>query len=325
MTTFRQWTWAALIAVSAAVAVSQRAEADIGGSRDHPLVGRYAGSQIVYYSANDYDEAWLLKAPMALNHPKEPGNPFWEQLEGRVTKIRYGIPAGRSSLEVLRNYEAALKGKGFQTLFACADLDCMRDGDRSDIHRIGAMVDHDNGNPVIYFDRARYVLTRLDRPQGPVFAAIFVGERQQQATAFVQVVEAKAMEGGQIVVMSASEMGDALTRSGKVDLYSILFDFDRAELKPESGETLDQIAALLREKPALRLAIIGHTDNQGSAPYNLDLSRRRAAAVVAALVATHRIAADRLTSSGEGFSRPVAPNDNEDGRARNRRVELVSR
>lgn len=312
-------------ALTAAMLATGGALADVGGSRDHPLIGRYAGSEIVYYSSNDYDEAYLLKAPMALNHPKEPGNPFWDQLEGRVTKIRYAIPAGRSSLEVLRNHEAALKDKGFRIVFACTDIQCMRDGDKPDIYRIGEMVDSDNGNPIIYFDRARYVLARLARPDGAVHASILVGERQQKATAFVHIVEGKAMETGQIVTLSADEMDDGLLQGGRVDLYSILFDFDRAVIKPESMPTLDEIAKLLAKRPELKLDIIGHTDNQGSAQYNLDLSRRRAAAVVAALTSAYGIAPGRLSSSGEGFERPVAPNDTEEGRARNRRVELVSR
>jgi outer membrane protein OmpA-like peptidoglycan-associated protein len=77
-------------------------------------------------------------------------------------------------------------------------------------------------------------------------------------------------------------------------------------------------------KPELRLNIVGHTDNKGSADYNLSLSQRRAAAVVASLVSQYGIDAGRLTSEGAGMTRPLAPNDTDEGRAKNRRVELVA-
>lgn len=93
-------------------------------------------------------------------------------------------------------------------------------------------------------------------------------------------------------------------------------------MKPESRPTLDQIADLLRARPDLRLQVVGHTDNVGRPDYNLDLSARRAANVLAALVETYAVDPGRLSSAGAGQTTPVAPNDSEDGRARNRRVKL---
>jgi OOP family OmpA-OmpF porin len=84
----------------------------------------------------------------------------------------------------------------------------------------------------------------------------------------------------------------------------------------------DEIAKLLQEKPELK--IVGHTDNKGTPEYNLDLSSRRAANVVVALTGSYGIAADRLTSEGAGLTQPIASNDTEEGRAKNRRVELVA-
>jgi OOP family OmpA-OmpF porin len=297
--------------------------ADAPGAKDHPLVGRYAGSEIVFYKTSEYDEALLLKGKMHWHEPKAADNPAFETFEGRVTKIRYTAPSGRSSLEIFRNYEASLKSKGFRTSFSCFDVACFTVGTQSDVHQLGAAVDSDNNNPMIYFDRVRYMLAKLDRPEGAVYAAILVGERLQQTTVFVHVVETKAMDSGQIVVLSANEMDDELSKNGRVNLYSILFDFDRDTLRPESTPTLDEIAKLMNERPSRRLKIVGHTDNQGGMEYNMDLSRRRAGRVVSVLVGNYRIATTRLSSSGEGYNRPVASNDNDEGRARNRRVELI--
>ena len=114
----------------------------------------------------------------------------------------------------------------------------------------------------------------------------------------------------------------ALEESGRALVYDILFDFNRATLRPESGAVLDRIAATMGNHPDWRLTVEGHTDNVGSASYNQTLSEQRARATVAALVA-RGVSADRLTAVGHGMSRPVEDNATSGGRARNRRVELA--
>jgi OmpA-OmpF porin, OOP family len=108
-----------------------------------------------------------------------------------------------------------------------------------------------------------------------------------------------------------------------VSLYGIYFDTDKTDVKPESQPTLQEIAKLLKQDASLRLYVVGHTDNVGTYDHNLDLSQRRAAAVVGELTTKHGVAAVRLRPAGVGMLSPVAPNDNEQGRAKNRRVELV--
>jgi len=95
-------------------------------------------------------------------------------------------------------------------------------------------------------------------------------------------------------------------------------------IKPESKPTLDEIAKLLSGQPELSVFIVGHTDNQGAYDYNIDLSRKRAAAVAAALAKSCNIAPARMRTAGVGFLAPVGSNATEDGRALNRRVELVA-
>jgi OOP family OmpA-OmpF porin len=118
-------------------------------------------------------------------------------------------------------------------------------------------------------------------------------------------------------------MKQAIHDSGKVAVYGLYFDTDKDAVKSESQPTLAEIAKLLTSEPTLHLHIVGHTDNQGKSDYNLDLSRRRAASVVAELTSKYGIAATRLDAFGCGMYSPVASNEAEEGRARNRRVELV--
>jgi len=116
-------------------------------------------------------------------------------------------------------------------------------------------------------------------------------------------------------------LADRLENDGKVDLYGIYFDTDKDVLKSESEAALQQVLTMLNSKPDLRIAIGGHTDSQASDAYNLDLSKRRAQAVMAWLV-NKGIDAPRLTAQGFGESQPVADNDSAAGRALNRRVEI---
>jgi outer membrane protein OmpA-like peptidoglycan-associated protein len=143
-----------------------------------------------------------------------------------------------------------------------------------------------------------------------------------QALAQLVVVSADVMEK-KMAFVNADDMKQAIHDSGKVAVYGLYFDTDKDAVKSESQPTLAEIAKLLKSEPALRLHVVGHTDNQGKSDYNLDLSRRRAASVVAELTSKYGIPATRLDAFGCGIYSPVASNEAEEGRAKNRRVELV--
>jgi outer membrane protein OmpA-like peptidoglycan-associated protein len=123
-------------------------------------------------------------------------------------------------------------------------------------------------------------------------------------------------------VAEAGDLANSLAKTGKVDIYGILFDIDKTALKPESKRTLEEVAKLLRTDPSLKLEVAGHTDNTGGAAHNMRLSAGRAASVVHALVDAFGIEEGRLRAIGYGDTKPVAPNDSDQGRAQNRRVEL---
>lgn len=124
--------------------------------------------------------------------------------------------------------------------------------------------------------------------------------------------------------VTGKTLGEGLARDGKVALYGILFDTGKATLRPESDPTLAAIADMMGTAPGLSIYVVGHTDNIGSLAANTTLSEQRAAAVVKALVATHGVAASRMTAKGVGQLSPVAPNSTDEGRQKNRRVEIVA-
>lgn len=120
----------------------------------------------------------------------------------------------------------------------------------------------------------------------------------------------------------SSQLAADLAKSGKVAIYDIYFDFNEARIREESEPRLKEIADVMKANPSWRLSVAGHTDSVASDSFNLDLSKRRAAAVKSALVSRYSIAADRLDTTGNGEAQPRDTNDTVEGRARNRRVEL---
>ena len=119
------------------------------------------------------------------------------------------------------------------------------------------------------------------------------------------------------------EVEQQLAQAGRADIYGIYFDFDKATPRPESAPVMKEIAQALKDNPNWKLEIEGHTDNVGGSSYNLNLSDERAQGIMQSLITQYGIPADRLTAKGFGQTQPKATNDTVEGRALNRRVELV--
>lgn len=176
----------------------------------------------------------------------------------------------------------------------------------------------------------QYLIARRTGPQGDTHASVYAAaadfkpnkETFGKAVILLDVIESTPMES-KMVTVDASEMAKGLASTGHVALYGIHFDTDKADIKPESEPTIAEIAKLLQQDPKLTMYVVGHTDNVGGFDYNMGLSQRRAGAVVAALTGKHGIAPARLKAAGTGPLAPVATNAAEEGRAKNRRVELV--
>jgi outer membrane protein OmpA-like peptidoglycan-associated protein len=292
--------------------------ADVAGSKDHPIVSRYAGSEILKFDARDFDGYVLPLGPV---QDKRRGPGQAQNLEGRVTRIHYRAPEGRAALEVFRNYEQSLRGAGFETLYQCENQGCGRDLSPA----LGApqiMNFHDKDQ--------KYIAARLSRASGDVYVSVFTasaysvgGANKNRVFTQLDVVETVPMKTGQVIV-DADAMAREIAANGRVALYGIYFDTGKAETKPESEPALEEIAKLMKQDATLKLLVVGHTDTAGDFDYNLDLSRRRAQSVVQALVTGHRVPAARLKSWGVGYAAPVASNSAEAGRSKNRRVELVA-
>jgi OOP family OmpA-OmpF porin len=216
-----------------------------------------------------------------------------QRVEGRYWLIHYSIKDGQkasSRLDITRNYRNAFAAKGG-----------------------GARYEEPDG----------YTLTLvLKQPNGSeLWCDVDVSNGGDDYT--LTIIEKAAMT--QQVALSAAELARALNETGSVALHNILFDTGKATIKPESADALKVVIDALAADTALKVEIQGHTDNVGTAAANKTLSQQRADAVRDYLIKTGSIAPARLTAVGFGDTKPVGPNTTEDGRAKNRRVELVKK
>ena len=216
---------------------------------------------------------------------KASGDNRTKHVEGKIEKISYSC-TGKSALQVRRNTEQALRSAGFAIDFTGYDVPTH-------------YVTGHKGGLWIAVEAAE-----LTGDSQYTFTSVITEEMKQEMTA-----DAKAWAG-------------EISKSGHVAVYGIEFDTGKATLKPESEKTLSQVLALLQGQPDWKMRIEGHTDSTGTREGNQALSQQRAGAVVAWLV-KNGIAGSRLTAVGVGDTRPVADNKTEEGRARNRRVELA--
>lgn len=316
------------------------------------LLPRYAGSFILAQTRKDFDELVLpLGKAIGSSYQADPDKKLRyekvETVEGRLTRTVYVVPEGRSTLEVVRNYTNELEGKGAKTLFQCSKAECGEEFHK--LHGVPRALKPEGtaynrarrdltGNVLEYVapsDDQRLWVGKWERGGGAdvyvsIYAATQTGGSRGNISAalkgrvlvMLDVLETKAMQQN-LAFVSAEQIGGALGKDGRVALYGILFDFDKADIKPESDKQLVEMANLLKATPGLKVFIVGHTDNKGTFAYNTDLSQRRAEAVAKALASRYGIAADRLVAKGVGPLSPLAPNDDEDGQSKNRRVELV--
>jgi OOP family OmpA-OmpF porin len=304
--------------------------ADVPGSKDAPGMRRYAGSEIVGYRAPKFDEFLIPLGP-----PKEFTPPSYEKslkTEGLVSRYTYAAPAGRTPTELMRNYKLEFDRLGLVTLYEKGAGEKgwfgPTQGNIEDEDQLGQILSYNEAQERVLVGKSKdakptyyYVFVTAYR-DGVIPARLESSIKKDIALAELIVVAPEKMDE-MMTFVNADQMSKSLADSGSVALYGIYFDTDKDTLGPQSQTTLAEIAKLMTTSPQLKLRVVGHTDNQGKADYNLDLSRRRAASVVRELTAKYGVAADRLDSFGAGLYAPVASNDTEEGRAKNRRVELV--
>lgn len=279
-----------------------------GARTDHALIVPYAGSTL--REREDLGHSAYVRITGYRD-----GDVVTEDVEGNLTRLVYDNPAGRSPLEIVRNYREALVAQGFRADWECGSRQSCGSTAR---HGGGRGWNGVNGMNLGVGGNVHYVTGSMPHGQGVAYVSI--GATPQQTR--IHVVEGTAMQTGMVQV-NAAQLAAELDRSGRVTLEGIYFDTGEDTLRAESDAALAQVGLLMRDDPNLRLMVEGHTDSTGSMEINRTLSQRRADRVRTAIVTRYGVAPDRLGAVGHGAARPVADNGTEQGRAMNRRVELV--
>ncbi|MCB1690662.1 MAG: OmpA family protein [Halioglobus sp.] len=304
---------------------------DVEGVHEHGLVTRYPGQEIRWQQIENYMPFRVPVGEVTGYRSIDD----WIDIEGRVTRTFYSYKGtDRTFAEFYLNYLRALQEQDFEIL-----------GKGVSGSRKGAAVGSRSWSEVYFIANptskpgevgtffagtsssggAGAIVARKERAAGTVYVVIGVEQHSADYVGtLIDIIEVEAAETG-LVVVDAEAMGADLQQYGRVVLDGIVFDFDKATLKPESDPALEVIAGFLKDNPEKTFYVVGHTDSAGTFAYNSQLSADRAAAVVAALQTRFNIAADRLEPHGVGPLSPVFSNGQETGQEKNRRVELVER
>jgi OmpA-OmpF porin, OOP family len=282
--------------------LAQSPNDDAEGCKDYPLFNRMPAYHIVDCATVEFDARKFPVGP-----PLDEQKPKQVEVEGALTYLQYQLNEGAkpaSGLQIMRNFEAATKRASGTVQGTYRDW-CT------------AYADYDPrlGNTCTNWGVSMKFVT----PEKEVWAYMQVfGEGDGYG---IQIIERQTMK--QDIVVNSVELQQGLAATGHIAVYDILFDTGKSDIKPESEATLKEIAKLMSENPSLKLHVVGHTDNVGNLAANIKLSQARAASVVAALTGKHGVADSRLGAFGAGPYSPVASNSTDEGKAKNRRVELV--
>lgn len=286
------------------VAGSAAAE-DAEGCRDHPLFSRLPGYSISSCEQSEYEERNFNFGPVK-NDPELGNVTATVPVAGAWYQIEYALDEGvtrKSPLQIMRNFQNAAKAAG-GTVEGEWPGWCNAGLDQSIFQGGNNCANWSTTLKLVKGGRENWVLVH---PGGE-------GE-----SLVLYIMERESMK--QEIV--ANELLEKMNKDGFVTLY-INFETAKATISADSLPQLDQVAAMMKASPALKIEVAGHTDNVGDATANQKLSEARAQSVMAAL-GQRGVAAARMTAKGYGQSTPIADNRSEDGRAKNRRVELVKK
>jgi len=231
-------------------------------------------------------------------------------VEGRLSTIE-AEGKGAAPFEVLKTYERLVTGSGGVKVF---------EGQMADMKARGLKFGElRHRYPVSNNDRMGVYVLRT--PESEIWVEAYVSTFLRRRDYYYLTVVEKQSQVIRASLLPAEEMKKELDSKGHVALY-INFDFNKADVRPDSQPVINEVVKLLKTNPGLRLTVEGHTDNVGTPAYNKRLSESRAQSVVAALVA-QGTEAKRLRAEGYGQEKPITDNSTDEGRAKNRRVELV--
>lgn len=301
---------------------------DLPGSKDYPLISRYDGAVIQNYEETDFDR-YTIALGLPVEKEFRGHGKFlskYKDLEGRIIRIQYLISRDEGLYKVYRNYQLALENANYHILFTSSNEEDDNwtfwgedyYGGPNPINRLGEDFYDPVGNEY-YFLSAQGEMHGND-----VYISLFMNNGEDFGEEYIlvtqEIVEINPLESG---LVTAQKITDNISLQGHIALYGIHFETGKFDIKPESENTLQEIAAYLKANPGLNYFVVGHTDNAGDFTANMTLSENRAKVVMNYLLNKSGVNAGQLKAYGVSSLSPVTTNSTDEGKAKNRRVELV--
>jgi len=303
---------AMLIALTNVNLFAQRTT-DIEGAKDYPLVSRFEDSVIQWYEHKNFDRYYLLELKDNTLQPKE--------IEGNITRIQYSAGKEHSIFEIFKSYETALEDAGFKILLSLDEKNSPSNLNEhlyfdefnglNKLPRDSIKPDHDG--------KWSYLEAKGYKDGKDIFIVIYITNYGWPLITF-DAIEVKNISSG---LVTAKSIDESISTNGHIAIYGIHFDTGKSEIKAESAKALKNIAEYLNKNTDNKFIVVGHTDNVGDFDANIKLSHDRAKAVINELVTKYRVKAEQLKAYGDGSTAPVATNSTDEGKAKNRRVEIV--
>ena len=315
-------TFALITLLFSTHALAQRTT-DIKGGKDYPLVTRFDNSVIEYYKETKWDS---YKLPVFTDNIKRPNYKKPLELEGKVIRTQYSVSADNNPAYVMKNFEKAFKSNNYKILLKGKPGEDFEEG------AAGFNGDFYGSMKGLNLDKFRYayeptgdgnkaiIIAKTNKQGKDIYIVEVVGGFSNTTLITQDIIEVEEADTGKV---SVKDINDKIANDGHIAIYSIHFDTGKATIKPESDEVIKNIADYLKNHPSQKYLIVGHTDNVGDFDANMKLSLERSQAVINELINKYKADAKQLKAFGDGPTAPIADNKTKEGRAKNRRVEIV--
>jgi len=299
---------------------------DVEGSKDYPTISRFEGAVIRFYKETKWGTYKLPvsdKGTMSWNKPMS--------LEGKVTRIQYAVPKDNNPEFVLHNYKTGFKKSGYDIMIAIAN-EQLGFNDRphtwhAKYYEAGGYYKGLNNAKFglgirfpTWNNNHSFLVARGHEAGKDIYAIVYTIVCNTITLITQDVIEVEAVETG---LVSVDNISTDITKKGHIAIYGIHFETGKSVLKPESTDALKTIADYINANTNKKFYIVGHTDNVGDFESNMILSEERANSLTTELTTKYSVNAEQLKAYGVASLSPVYNNITEEGRAKNRRVEIV--
>lgn len=290
----------------------------ISAQENKEIISLYQGSELIYNDDIGYETHYYLTG--ATSH---------EAIDGKMYRKFCSAPDGVSPFEIIKNYEKAISSKGGDVIYLSRDAYRYTDvetGERiwfmRDLFTKGRLKPLERGWAYAQLpsEAEDYVVGKISTPENDIYISVAAAVIEEKTYYTIVTVLAEPMDMDNVTL---NVLNEGIAKSGRVAFYDIYFDTGKFEVKNESTAALKIIADYLKNNNNKKFLIVGHTDNTGDFDANIQLSTSRAKAVLEKLVSDYGINAGQLKPYGVGSTCPQMSNATKEGKARNRRVELV--